>query len=450
MGFLLLLPLLVSFAGAYMLVRLRFFFFRHPIKTVKKFLRGVRGEGSFSSLALALAGTLGVGNIFGVSVALISGGAGALFWIFVSSLFSSVIKYSEVIIATDTSDREYGMISVINKAFGKHGGIFGALYASLALMLSFVMGGMLQARSVGAAMCECLGTDGWIVAAMLLLCVIAAVQGGASKIKKTISKILPLTTIIYIFMTLSVIFTHFSALGGAVSNIIIGAFSPRSFGSGIGAYIALRALREGFACGMLSNEAGAGTSAFAHGTERKATPVEGGLLGAFEAFFDTGIVCMLTGLAILVAVPNFSEYSSAMLLVCDALFSTFGYSAAPILSASVFMFAVATVVCWFYYGNVCRRYLFGKKFSGVFAALFFSSVILGIFSFDSVSVRLADTILLFMSFPTLFAIIKSSDRIAELSEKENMFSKKKIKANGCERKAVRRLPRASRKTRSRS
>ncbi len=450
MGYLLLLPLLVSFTGAYMLVKLRFFFFRHPIKTFKKFISGVRGEGSFSSLALALAGTLGVGNIFGVSLAVISGGAGVIFWIFVSSFFSSVIKYSEVIIASDTSDREYGMIGVINKSFGKHGGTLCAIYASLALVLSLVMGGMLQARSVGAAMCECLGTDGWIVAAFLLLCVIASVQGGASKIKKTISKILPLTTIIYIFMTLSVIFTHFSSLGGVMSDIIIGAFSPRSFTTGVGAYIALRALREGFACGMLSNEAGAGTSAFAHGTERKNTPVEGGLLGAFEAFFDTGIVCVLTGLAILVAVPNFSEYTSPMLLVCSALFSTFGYAAPIVLSASVFMFAFATITCWYYYGGICHRYLFGKKFFCVFAALFFSSVVLGVFSFDGVSVRLADTILLFMSFPTLFAIIKSSDRIAALSEKENMFSKKKIKANGCERKAVRRLPKASRKTRTRS
>ena len=450
MGFLLLLPLLVSFAGAYMLVKLRFFFFLHPIKTAKKFFSGVRGEGSFLSLSLALAGTLGVGNILGVSLALISGGAGALFWMLLSSLFSSVIKYSEVILATDTKEKEYGMISIISKSFGKAGASVGAIYASLALVLSFVMGGMLQARSVGGAMCEVLGTDALIVAPLLVMCVIAAVQGGAGKIRKIIAKILPLTTIIYIFMTACVIFTHFSSLGRAMSEIIVSAFSPRSIGAGVGAHLALQALKEGFACGMLSNEAGAGTSSFAHGTQRKNTPVEGGILGAFEVFFDTGVICMLTGLAILVSVPNFSDYTSAMLLVYDALFSTFGYTAAPLLAASVFLFASSTVICWFYYGGVCKRYLFGNKFSRLFSALFFGFVTLGIFSRDGASVGLADTILLLMSAPTLFAVIKNSDRISALSENENMFSKGKIKANEFERKAVRRLRKASNRTRSRS
>lgn len=449
MDLLLLLPIAVSFAGLYMLVKLRFFFLRHPIRTAKKFLGALRRKGSFGALSLALAGTLGVGNIFGVSIAIINGGAGAVFWMLISSVFSCVIKYSEVIISHDSEQKKLGMISVIAKSFGRRGGFFAAVYASLAILLSLVMGCMLQSRSVGSAMCDVLGTNNILTAVFFILCVAAAVFGGNEKIQKILSKILPLTTVIYIFMTSCVIFGHFSHLPEALAVMIKGAFSFRSFSSGVGISIFLTALKEGYVGGMLSNEAGVGTSSFGHGVAVESTPVESGLLGAFEVFFDTGVVCMLTALAILTAVPNYAEYTSAMLLITDAIASSFGYTSAVALVGCVFFFAFSTVICWFYYGNLCVEYLFGRKFSRIFAVAFFVFIALGIFSADKTSVRLADTVLVLMSLPTLISVIKSSDRIVTLSENENMFSKG-IKASGCASKRRRRQPRILKQNHPRS
>ena len=449
MDLLLLLPITVSLAGLYMLIKLRFFFLRHPIRLVRKFIGAIRRKGSFGALSLALAGTLGVGNIFGVSIAIINGGAGAVFWMLVSCVFSCVIKYSEVVISHDSEQRELGMISVIAKSFGRRGGFVAAVYASFAILLSLVMGCMLQSRSVGSAMCDVLGTSKPLVAVFFVMCVAASVFGGNEKIRKTLSKILPLTTVVYIFMTFCVIIGHFSALPAALSTMIKDAFSFHSFSMGVGITLFLNALKEGYVSGMLSNEAGVGTSSFGHGTAVESTPVESGLLGAFEVFFDTGVVCMLTALAILTAVPNYSEYTSAMLLITDAIASSFGYTSAVALVGCVFFFAFSTVICWFYYGNLCFEYLFGRKTSRIFSVAFFLFIILGIFSADNTSVRLADTVLVLMSLPTVVSVIKNSDRIAALSENENMFAKK-LKASECVSKRRRRPPRILKQNHPRS
>ena len=150
MDFLLLLPILICGVGFFMLFKLRFFFFKHPLKIARSFGGALKRKNSFSALTLALSGTLGVGNIFGVALGIIVGGAGTLFWLLVSAFISAVIKFCEVALSADMSSDGYGMIGVIEKTFGKRGGVFSAAYASLCLILSLVMGGMLQAGSIGS------------------------------------------------------------------------------------------------------------------------------------------------------------------------------------------------------------------------------------------------------------------------------------------------------------
>jgi AGCS family alanine or glycine:cation symporter len=289
------------------------------------------------------------------------------------------------------------------------------------------------------------------LAAVLLLATVGiAVSEGVDKIQKITAKVLPLTTVIYMFMTICVIFANFSRFGAAAFEIFSSALSLKSVGVGVGTFVALRALREGYCVGVLSNEAGVGTSSFAHSRESGVTPCEAGVLGAFEVVVDTSVLCMLTALAIILAVPNFGEYASAMRLVCDALSSVFSRSAPFLLSASVFLFAFSTVVCWFYYGEVCRSYLFASFGKTAFRILFFSSVAIGVFLKDTLIARLADTVLLLLSVPTLFSIIKNSDRIVVLSEKEGLIKPKKFKANEFGKGAVHPSKQALRKPRPRS
>ena len=148
---------------------------------------------------------------------------------------------------------------------------------------------------------------------------------------------------------------------------------------------------------------------------------------------------MLTGFAILLNVPDVSEYNSSMMLVSDAMTGVFGRGAILPLAVSVFFFAYSTVICWYYYGRVATGYLFGKRGEKIFPPVYLSSVIIGVFSRDILSARLADTVLFAMTLPTLFCIIKSSDRIVALSEREGFI---KIKADVCESVSRRRRKQA--------
>ena len=173
MDFLMLLPIFVTGVGMYMLVKLRFFFIVHPVKTGKRLFAALRKKENFSALALALAGTLGVGNIFGVAMGIIVGGAGSLFWLFISAFFSMAIKYSEAVLSADNisidsdSSSHGGMHYVLKRAFTKHGGKIGAVYAALAMILSFTMGASLQSRSIAGAVEKSIGTSSIIVLAVI-------------------------------------------------------------------------------------------------------------------------------------------------------------------------------------------------------------------------------------------------------------------------------------------
>ncbi len=433
MDFLIILPILVTVVGAYMLVRLRFFFIIHPIKTAKRLLKSLKVRENFSALSLALAGTLGVGNIFGVAVGIMIGGAGSLFWMFVSAVFSAAIKYSEVVMCASEGERcGRGMMNVIEKSLGKRGKIVGGVYAALCLLLSFAMGSALQAGSVGGVATDSLGTSPVLVLAVLLVLVALGISGGVLKIEKMTSFIIPATTIIYILMSLFVIFSKIALLPSVIWQIVSSAFSLESVGGGVASFAMIRAIKEGYVSGVLSNEAGVGTSSMAHTRARDISACECGLFGIVEVLFDTVFICMLSGVVILLFNDSPAEYSSAMRLVSDSFASVLGDGSRFVLLLCVLSFAYSTIVCWYYYGNVCRRYLFGERFSKIFTALFLVFICVGVSASDIFSVRLADTLLLLMSLPTLFSLIKFSDRIVTLSEKEKLIlkSNKKITKGG--------------------
>ncbi len=433
---LILLPLLVTFAGAYMLIKLRAFFILHPIKTIKIGARALRNPNVRSSFILALAGTLGVGNIFGVAMGIILGGAGSIFWLIISALFSCVLKYSEVLMSAsykietdrktntagsalrtenDIKASELGTPLTIKRAFARSGVFWSLLYSALCLVLALVMGASLQSRSISGTVEASIGTSRLIIAPVLVITVLILTRGGAEKIEQTTRKLVPLSTLIYIFAIFFVIFSNFSRIPAAIFEIISSAFSLKSAASGVLSFAFLSALREGYARGIMSNEAGVGTSSFAHSREHGITPSESGILGIFEVLFDTVFICGITGLAIVISVPDGTSYTSGMSLVLAA-FSPLGRYAAPVLIFCVFCFALSSVVCWYFYGDESRKNLFGSKGRRIYAAAFILAVCLGVFLPDGFSVRFTDIILLFMSLPTLAAIIKSSDRIVRLSE----------------------------------
>jgi AGCS family alanine or glycine:cation symporter len=225
-----------------------------------------------------------------------------------------------------------------------------------------------------------------------------------------------MTTIMYITMSFSVICVNFSNMSSAFSSILSGAFSPLAAGGGIIALLVSDSMREGFARGMLSNEAGAGTSTLAHATGGSLHPARRGIFGIIEVFFDTAFLCMMSGISILLAVPDPSSYDNGMALLLAAVTGSLGEWLALPLVLSVCAFAYSTVVCWYYYGASSISLLIGKPGGMVFGILYLAFVFVGSIIPSGLLVFISDALLLLLSLLTLPTVIKSSDRVLRLSE----------------------------------
>ena len=414
------LPIFITAVAIYLLIKLRFFFILHPISTARRGLRAVKDKRARRSFSLALAGTLGVGNVFGVAIGIMLGGAGSLFWLAISMLFAMAIKYSEVVLSADNlfhdADSHGGIAYVLRATSRRFGPHLSRGYSLCVLFLSVIMGAALQTDAIVKCAASGMSISPLAIAVFLVAAVLCAIIGGIKKIEKITAFVIPLTTIIYIIITISVIVANASNMGRVISEILSSAFSLRSAVGGIGGFLLLAPIREGFARGILSNEAGAGTSAMAHSRSGLLSPSSAGILGIFEVWFDTGVVCMLTGFSILLAVPDTALFSDGMALVNYAVGNLFGSFGKYLLTLTVFAFAFATVICWYYYGSEAWGMLFGKRKRVIFLPLFLLFVFYGCFADTSLLITLTDLLMLIATLLTLFALIKSSDRIKELSE----------------------------------
>ncbi len=415
MSFVDFLPLPITALGVFFLIKLGFFPLLHPLKTAGEVKEALKNPESRGSLALALAGTLGIGNIAGVAYGLSVGGAGSLFWLLISAVFASVIKYAESALSAEFRDTGHGgMMYVIAATLKRGGRAVARIYAVLCLLLSLTMGSALQAESVAGAFEYTFGINAAAFTLLFSGAVLPVIICSSKRIESVTSVVIPLSTIIYIIICLSVIFLNISRLPAVICEIFSSAFSPKSAAGGIFGFISARALREGFARGMLSNEAGAGTSAAAQTRAAEQSSHRIGLLGMSEVFFDTALLCMLTGLAVLLSgVPL---VGSGMEIALAAIVDSLGTGSAVLLFILVFCFAYSTVICWYFYGSECVTYLSGKRRSALYTVLFSLSLLLVSHADESVLISASDIILFLMCLITLFTLFKNSERIVHLSE----------------------------------
>ena len=407
-----LLPILVSSVGLYLLIKLRFFFIRHPIRTMRSFASATGDRVARRSFYLALAGTLGVGNIFGVAAGIMIGGAGSLFWLFVSSFFAMIIKYAETLLTFESGAPKGGMAEVIRRVFKSGGKILAPLYAAFTLVLSLFIGSAMQSAAVLDVAEEAFSIHPIIGAVILIILLLPCIVGGIGKIENITEIVIPLTTIIYILMCFCVILLKINRLEEIINSIISSAFNFKSVIGGL----SFVAIKEGFARGILSNEAGAGTSAMAHSTCQGRTPHVAGLFAMCEVVFDSLILCMLTGFAILLSVDNISAFRSPMSLVSAAFSTSLGSFSVYILLILVFAFAYSTLICWYFYGTRCSK-LYFPKIKQIYPFLFLFFVIISRLMDSKTVIYITDFLLLIMTVMTLSAIVKRSDKIAEISLK---------------------------------
>ena len=413
-------PLALLFVGIYLGSVVKFFHFRHPVKTLKRSFAGAGKNGQVKALIMSLGGTLGVGNIAGVSLALIYGGEGSVFWMWISACVVMAIKYSEVLLAQKYRKKckggyEGGAMYYIRDGAGYP--TLAALFGLLSISASVFIGSLIQANAVSESLGITFGMNPFILGIVLSIIVFILSIGGIDRVSFIMSVIVPFMSVLYIIMSFSVIFGNIDVLPGVFARIIKGAFNVRAAASG-GGYGMLMAIKNGIARGMFSNEAGVGTSPMAHATAKSDFPARQGVMGIIEVFCDTILLCTLTALSILCVFDKIPRGVLAMQLVICAYENIFGSCAGVLISISVFFFAFATILLWSYYGQVCIGYFSDSHTLRIwFLVVYAISVGVGTVISERGAWIFCDAVTGVMTFINLFCLVKLAPVIRDESRR---------------------------------
>lgn len=352
------LPLVLIICGIWFGFKLRFFYILRPRRVVRCLLDSSKegGISPFRALTVALAGTLGVGNMAGVATAIVAGGAGALFWMWISALCAMSIKYIEVSLAVATRKNENGRwrggaMYYIKWIFsGRAGKALSAVFALFCIANSLLTGNMVQVNSAVSAF----SAPPLLVSAVIGIVGVWIATGGGRRISGATLFLIPLLSVSYMIICLAVIFNNIERLPQILEKIAQGAFSLRSASGGVGGFVMARAMRYGVTRGIFSNEAGCGTSPTAHAEADTKSPHHQGCFGIFEVFADTIVLCTMTGFVILLAGESSLD---GIPLTLHAFGILAGPWAKSLIAVSVVLFALATVISQASYGLSALEYL---------------------------------------------------------------------------------------------
>lgn len=353
--------------GVFLSAYLGFFFILKP----KKMLSALKtpdhtGMSPLKSMLVALAGTLGVGNIAGVASAIAIGGSGAVFWMLISSFAAIPVKYAEIVLARRhrkiSPDGKYhgGAFYYISALGGRLSPIMATAFAILCLAASLSMGCTLQANTLALSVERAFGISPVIAGAILGGVTFCVALGGLERISFVTSKLIPLMSAAYVGMSLYIILAGRDMLGGIFGDIFSSAFDFRAAGGGIFGMLTSRAMSVGVTRGIVSNEAGCGTAPIAHCTSEAAKPAVQGIWGIVEVVIDTPIMCTLTALVVLIGQRmGISIRNDGMTIAIDAFGKYIPFSE-YILAIAVIVFAFCTIICWFFYGIESLRFMDSK------------------------------------------------------------------------------------------
>ena len=385
------LIILLCGTGIYFTIRLKFIQIRKFGEGFKLVfgnisLKGEKGKNgemtTFQSLATAIAAQVGTGNLAGAATALIGGGPGAIFWMWVSAFFGMSTIYAEATLAQQYKVQKDGEVTggpvyYIRAAFtGAFGKALAAIFAILIVLALGFTGNMVQSNSIGAAFSEVFSARNIEIPSIVFGLILAAVigfifLGGVNRLASVVEKIVPIMAGIYIVGSLVLILMNITALPEAIKMIFVGAFNPEAV-VGAGAGIAVReAIRFGVARGLFSNEAGMGSTPHAHARAKVENPHKQGLAAMISVFIDTFIILNLTVFSILTTgVLDSGKEGTA--LTQAAFTKGFGNFGDIFVAVCLLFFAFSTILGWHFFGEVNVKYLFGEK-----AAKFYSILVIG-------------------------------------------------------------------------
>jgi AGCS family alanine or glycine:cation symporter len=383
-------------------------------------LRQRSGEGNvrpFQAVATALASTVGVGNIAGVATAIMLGGPGALFWLWVSGLLGMGTKYAEIVVALHYREpdatgvmRGGAMYTLRKRGYGW----LGAVFALLTALAAFGIGNMVQANSVAQSLQTSFGLDPRIVGGGLVVVAAIVILGGIKRIAAFAEVLVPFMAILYIAGGLVLLLLHLDRVPAALGLVFNGAFSGTAATGGFAGATIMLAMRYGVARGLFSNEAGLGSAPMVHATAQTDHPVRQGLYGIFEVFVDTILICTTTGLAILVTGAWESGATGAALSAQAFTTGLPGQWGGLIVTTGLVLFAFSTLIGWSYYGETGIVYLLGTKAALPYRMLWLVFIYLGSIGSLHLIWDIADTLNGLMAIPNLISVLISIPILRQL------------------------------------
>ena len=423
----------------------------------------------FEAFATAISGTVGTGNIIGVTSAIMSGGPGAVFWMWISAFFGMVTNYAENVLGMffrkKGSDGEFsgGPMQYLSEGIGRDvkgkggsflrglGKVLGVMAAVFCVLAAIGMSGA-QTNNIAGTFEDIFGgvpgvnTDVVVLIVGIVVAIVLAlvILGGIKAIGRVTSILVPFMSLIFIFMALAIIFANITMVGGAFALIFSNIFGFKAVFGGVGGYVFSKVIQKGLARGVFSNEAGLGSSVIAHSASATREPVKQGLWGIFEVFFDTFIICTLTALVILVSFGNEAGMTNVLYYVnpetgnplsttvvsMKAFQSLFGDVGTVIYATIIPLFAFTTILAWSYYGEKCVQFLFrktgdkGQKIATiVFKVAYVLLVIVAAIMDNTLAWEISDTFNGLMALPNLVGLVIMSGLVAKITK--NYFDRKK-------------------------
>lgn len=384
----------------------------------------------FQAVTTALAGTVGTGNIAGVTGAIFIGGPGAVFWMWVSAFFGMCTKYSEIALAvkfrTVDADGTYrgGPMYYIEKGMGKKWKWLACAFALLAGLATFGIGNIAQSSEIAGAMSGLFGIDPLITGILLSAVVGIVIIGGAHRIGTITSYLVPFMSLFYILAGITVIALRITDVPAVFLSIFKSAFSFEAVGGGVFGYAIAVAMRQGFSRGVFSNEAGLGSAPIAHASASTKEPAEQAMWGVFEVFIDTIIICTITAMTILLsgvelgetALAGYASKGAAAVAAFNSILP--GSLGGTIIEVSLIFFAFSTIISWCYYGERCWFYLTNGSHTvtTIYKILFILFCFVGAVGSGSLMWDIADTMNGMMAIPNLIALFSLSGVVAGITK----------------------------------
>ena len=384
---------------------------------------GATGDVSqFGSLATALAATIGTGNIIGVATAIALGGPGAVLWCWLTGVFGISTKYAEGLLAikyrVKTADGKMlgGPMYALERGLGWKW--LAVLFAIFTAIASFGIGNTVQANAIATLAHETYQVSPYITGAFVCLLAAAVVLGGVKSIARVCSALVPFMAFFYVIGCLVILGMNFQYLWPAVKLIVESAFNPQAAGGGFVGTTVMMAARFGIARGLFSNESGLGSAPIVAAAAQTRNPVRQSLVSSSGTFWDTVIICALTGLVIvssIIAYPEIDFENGATLT--KAAFAKIPVIGTPLLTFGLLTFAFSTILGWCYYGERAVEYLKGKRWVIVYRVFYIAAIFIGSVMNLAVVWNLADCMNALMAIPNLLSLLFLSGIIVHETRK---------------------------------